>query len=93
MKNYLIIQNQKSLSLPSGKIGFRSQQDKVEIVDKELFFNKASPDLLRRVPESFEPNLKMIKELIKKTGFIPNGIEVKSHEAKFYYKINQNNGG
>ena len=91
MKNYLIIQNQKSLSLTSGKIGFRNQQDKIVIVDNDLFYNKALPDLLRKIEESYEPDMSKIKKQIKTTGDIPMGIEVSPVEPKFYYKLN--NGG
>ena len=92
MQNYLVIQDLKSLSLPSGKIGFRNQQDKIEIVAKELFFNKALPELLRHVPESYEPDMSKIKKHIKSTGDVPEGIEVLPQDSKFYYKLNQNGG-
>ena len=93
MQNYLSIQDLKSLSLPSGKIGFRNQQDKIEIIDYDLFYSKALPGLLRRVPESYEPDLKKIKEHIKTTSAIPEGIDIIPQDPKFYYKLNQNNGG
>ena len=92
MQNYLVIQDLKSLSLPSGKIGFRNQQDKIEILDYDLFYSKALPALLRHVPESYEPDMKKIKEHIKTTSEIPEGIEVSSQDPKFYYKLNQNGG-
>ena len=92
MQNYLTIQDLKSLSLPSGKIGFRNQQDKIEIINYDLFYNKALPELLRHVPESYEPDLKKIKEHIKTTSEIPEGIDIVPQEPKFYYKLNQNGG-
>lgn len=88
MENYLRQQNQKSLPLPSGTIGLRKQQDKITITDEELFYQKASPELLRHVPESFEPDMKKIKEHIKTTGEIPIGIELTPVDVKFYYKLN-----
>ena len=93
MQNYLSIQDLKSLSLPSGKISLRAQKDKVEIIDYDLFYSKALPELLRQIPESFEPDLKKIKEHIKTTSEIPEGIDITPQEPKFYYKLNQNNGG
>ena len=92
MQNYLTIQDLKSLSLPSGKIGFRNQQDKIEITDYDLFYNKALPELLRHVPESYEPDMKKIKEHIKTTSEIPEGIDITPQDPKFYYKLNQNGG-
>jgi len=93
MQNYLSIQDLKSLSLPSGKIGFRNQQNKIEIVDYDLFYNKAGNAFLRHVPESYEPDMKKIKEHIKTTSEIPEGVDITPQEPKFYYKLNQNNGG
>lgn len=91
MQNYLTIQDLKSLSLPSGKIGFRNQQEKIQIIDYDLFYKKALPVLLRHVPESYEPDMKKIKEHIKTTSEIPEGIDVIPQDPKFYYKLN--NGG
>ena len=34
MENYLMIQDLKSLSLPSGKISLRNMPDKIEIIDR-----------------------------------------------------------
>ena len=93
MQNYLIIQDLKSLSLPSGKIGFRNQVDKIEIINYDLFYNKALPELLRQVPESYEPDIPKIKMHIKNTGDIPEGLQLTPQDPKFYYKLNQNNEG
>ncbi len=89
MKNYLISQDLKSLSLPMGMIGFRKQPDIIEITDEELFITEADPGLLRHVPEKFEADLKSVKEHIKTTGEIPAGVEVRSKDPKFYYKLNE----
>src|SRR5690606_13569022 len=89
MKSYLKTHDRKSLTLPSGTIGIRKQQDKVEIVDFDLFCNKATPDLLRNVPESFEPDMQKIKSHIKTHGDIPDGIDVLPQAPKFYYKLYQ----
>lgn len=91
MENYLIIQNKKKLELPPGRIAFRSQQDKIEIIDNELFYNKALPELLRKIEESFEPDMSKIKKYIKETGDVPEGIAVSPQQPKFYIKLN--NGG
>jgi hypothetical protein len=88
MRNYLAVKDLKSLSLPNGTIGMRKQPEIVEIVDEDMFIENASPELLRHVPESYEPDLKAIKALIKDTGEIPKGVELKEQDPKFYYKLN-----
>lgn len=88
MKNYLSQKGLKSLTLPSGNIGFRKQPDKVEIIDVDAFFEKATFDLIRVVPEKFEPDLAAIKAKIKENGEIPAGVDLITPESKFYYKLN-----
>lgn len=88
MQNYLKQKNLKSLQLAPGTIGMRKQQDKIVILNEELFYEKADPQLLRHIPEAYEPDMKKIKEHIKTNGVIPDGIDVTPQEPKFYYKIN-----
>ncbi|MBS1551553.1 MAG: host-nuclease inhibitor Gam family protein [Bacteroidetes bacterium] len=88
MRNYLKQNKLKSLSLPNGNIGFRKQSDVVIIQNEEIFLENAKPELLRHVEESYEPDLKAIKDYIKKSGGdLPKGIDLKLQEAKFYYKL------
>jgi len=89
MKNYLKQNKLKTLSLPNGNIGFRKQPDIVEVTDEELFLTTAASELLRHVPEKFEADLKSIKEYIKATSEIPAGVELKSKDPKFYYKLSE----
>jgi len=88
MQNYLSQKGLKSLTLPSGNIGFRKQLDKVEIIDVDAFFEKATFDLIRVVPEKFEPDLAAIKSKIKERGEIPAGVDLITPPSKFYYKLN-----
>jgi hypothetical protein len=88
MESYLRHQRLKSLQLPPGTIGLRKQQPKIEIIDEVVFYENADPTILRRVPESFEPNLKAIKERLKTTGEIPLGTDLIEQDSKFYYKLN-----
>ncbi len=92
MKNYLEQKNIKSLTLPSGNIGFRKQPDKIAIVDADTFFEKATFDLIRVVPEKFEPDLQVIKARIKEKGEIPAGVDIVTPTPKFYYKLNNGRG-
>ncbi len=88
MKNYLKQNKLKSLSLPNGNIGFRKQSDVVIIQNEEIFLANAKPELLRHIQESYEPDLKAIKDYIKKSGGdLPKGVDLKPQEAKFYYKL------
>jgi hypothetical protein len=88
MEEYLRTREIKSMSLPAGLIGLRKQQDKIEITNEELFYEKADANLIRKIPETQEPDLKKIKEQIKQTGEVPDGVDVVSQESKFYYKLN-----
>ena len=87
MQNYLKQKNLKSLQLAPGTIGMRKQQDKILIIDEELFYEKADAGLLRRIPEAYEPDMKKIKEHIKTSSVIPDGVDVTPQEPKFYYKL------
>jgi len=88
MRNYLKQNKLKSLSLPNGNIGFRKQSDVVIIQNEEIFLENAKPELLRHVEESYEPDLKAIKDYVKQSGGdLPKGVDLKPQEAKFYYKL------
>jgi len=89
MRNYLHQNSLNKLSLPNGSIGFRKQLDSIEITDEELFLTTAASELLRHVPEKFEADLKSIKDYIKTTSEIPAGVELKSKDPKFYYKLSE----
>jgi hypothetical protein len=88
MEEYLRTREIKSMSLPAGIVGLRRQPDKVEVTNAELFYEKADAGLIRKIPETQEPDLKKIKEQIKLTGDVPDGVDVVSQESKFYYKLN-----
>jgi len=89
MRNYLNQNSLNKLSLPNGSIGFRKQPDSIEITDEELFLTTAASELLKHLPEKFEADLKSIKEYIKTTSEIPAGVELKSKDPKFYYKLSE----
>ncbi|HEY5123863.1 MAG TPA: host-nuclease inhibitor Gam family protein [Ignavibacteria bacterium] len=88
MQNYLKQKNLKSMQLAPGTIGMRKQQDKILIIDEELFYEKADSQLLRHIPEAYEPDMKKIKEFIKTSSAIPEGVDVTPQDPKFYYKLN-----
>ena len=89
---YLREEEVKTLDLPNGIIRIRKQPEKVIIVDEEKFFKKATNALLNIVPETAKPDLLKIKAWIKRTGRVPDGVEVSTSEEKFSYTIKKENG-
>ncbi len=90
MRNYLYQNSLNKLSLPNGNIGFRKQPDLLIVEDEKLFLENSKSELLRHIEESYEPDLKAIKEYIKQSGGdVPKGIELKAQDSKFYYKLNE----
>lgn len=92
MELYLKEENLKTLDLPNGVIRIRKQPEKVIIVDEEKFFKRATNAVLNIIPESIKPDLLKIKAWIKRTGRIPDGVEVINGEEKFSYTIKKENG-
>lgn len=90
---YLREENVKTLDLPNGIIRIRKMSEKVIIVDQEKFFKKATNALLNIIPESAKPDLLKIKAFIKRSGRIPDGVEVTPQDEKFSYTIKRNNNG
>ncbi len=89
IRYYLKSNGIKSLSLPNGTIGLRKKPDTLEIANEELFYENAKVEFLRHNPESYEPDLKAIKDYIKQTSELPKGVILKSQEPKFYYKLTE----
>ena len=89
---YLKEENLKTLDLPNGTIRMRKQPEKVIVVDEEKFYKRATSALLNIIPESAKPDLLKIRSWIKKTGRIPDGVEVTTGEEKFSYTIKKENG-
>lgn len=89
---YLREEDLKTLDLPNGIIRIRKQPEKVMIVDEEKFFKKAASALLNIIPESAKPDLLKIKAWIKRTGRVPDGVEITSSDEKFSYTIKKENG-
>lgn len=89
IRYYLKSNGIKSLSLPNGTIGLRKKPDTLEIANEELFYENAKVKFLRHNPESYEPDLKAIKDYIKQTSELPKGVILKSQEPKFYYKLTE----
>ena len=92
LESYLKAESIKTLDLPNGIIRLRKQAEKVMVVNEEKFFKKATSALLNIIPESAKPDLLKIKAWIKRTGRVPEGVEViTSQEEKFSYTIKKEN--
>jgi len=90
---YLREEKLKTLDLPNGIIRIRKQPEKITVIDEEKFFKKATNALLNIIPETAKPDLLKIRSWIKRTGRVPDGVEIQSPEDKFSYTIKRNNNG
>ena len=90
---YLREEDVKTIDLPNGIIRIRKQPEKISVVDEEKFFKKATSELLSIKPEIAVPDLLKIKAWIKRTGRVPDGVEVSTQEEKFSYTIKRNDNG
>ena len=90
---YLKEEELKTLDLPNGIIRIRKQPEKISVIDEEKFFNAATSNLLSIKPEVAVPDLLKIRSFIKKTGRVPDGVEVSTQEEKFSYTIKRNDNG
>ncbi len=79
--------DKKTIDLPNGILKVRKSPDKAEVVDLELFLSKANADLVTVIPEQIKPNLKNIKNFIKMTTKVPDGVRVIEGKEEFSYTI------
>ena len=79
--------DKKTIDLPNGILKVRKSPDKAEVVDLDLFLQKATNDLITVIPEQIKPNLKNIKNFIKMTTKVPDGVRVIEGKEEFSYSI------
>lgn len=76
----------KSLKTPWGKVGFRAQQDEIEVVDdeavKEQIIEGKLPEDIQKV--KIEISKSALNKYIKESGDIPDGVKVTPRPDKFY---------
>lgn len=75
--------NVKTIELPHGKLQIRKRPDKVRVEDMEAFMNNAKSEMLRTIPESFKPDINSIKNYIKRTGRVPEGVKYTEGQEAF----------
>jgi len=83
----------KSVTLPHGVLKLRLGRDKVEITDLDKFLKVAEKrDLLKKVPESYEPDLQKTLAYVKTYGFL-TGVTLIPAQTKFSYTTKGNGNG
>jgi phage host-nuclease inhibitor protein Gam len=95
LETYIRSTGDKTITLPHGQIKLRQGRQKVQVIDMDKFLRAGERlNLLRKIPESYEPDLQAIYQHIKLTGEIPPGVDVISGETKFSYSLARggNNG-
>jgi phage host-nuclease inhibitor protein Gam len=95
LEGYIRSSGDKTITLPHGQIKLRQGRQKVQVIDMDKFLKAGERlNLLRKIPESYEPDLSAIYQHIKFTGEIPQGVDVISGETKFSYSLTRggNNG-
>jgi phage host-nuclease inhibitor protein Gam len=96
LEGYIRSTGEKTITLPHGQIKLRQGRQKVQVIDMDKFLKVGEKlNLLRKVPESYEPDLQAINQHIKLTGEIPRGVDVIPGETKFSYSLKRggNNNG
>jgi phage host-nuclease inhibitor protein Gam len=94
LEQYIRSTSEKTISLPHGQIKLRQGRQKVQIIDMDKFLKVGDRlNLLRKIPESIEPDLPAIHHYIKTTGEIPRGVDVIPAETKFSYSLTRIQGG
>ncbi|MGA2624237.1 MAG: host-nuclease inhibitor Gam family protein [Bacteroidota bacterium] len=95
LEQFMRSTDEKTINLPHGTIKLRLGRDKVEIADLQKFLaDKSNQQFLRVVPEAYEPDLQSLNQHIKRTGHLPEGVNLIPAEAKFHYttiKRSENN--
>ena len=96
LEGYIRSTGEKTITLPHGQIKLRQGRQKVQVIDLSKFLKIGDRlNLLRKIPESIEPDLQAIQQHIKRTGEIPVGVDVIPGATKFSYSLTRggNNNG
>lgn len=79
----------KTIELPHGTMKIRKMPDRVEITDLEAFIKNATEEMVVIIPEKLKPDLNKIKQYIKKTSHIPEGVTYIEGSEEFKLKLNK----
>ena len=87
LEGYMKSTGEKTMSLPHGELKLRKGRDKIEITDMEKFLPVAeAKGLLRPIPESYEPDMRVLLDYAKYSGVTPPGCSLIPASTKFTYK-------
>lgn len=90
LEGWLRESKEKTKVLPHGVIKMRKSPDRIEIENLEIFMNSADQSTLSITPETRKPDLNKIKSLIRKTGIIPEGVNIVQGVEKLTVTIKEN---
>jgi len=76
-------QERKTLHLPHGELRLRAMPERVVINEAEFRLDRE--EFVRVIPEQRVPDLLKVRQHIKATGEIPEGVEVHFQDPKFSY--------
>ena len=94
LEQYIRSTEEKTINLPHGVIKLRLGRDKIEITDMDKFVPFAQrKNLLRHIPESFEPDMSKVYQYVKSTGVIPQGVMLTQATTKFSYTTKGKDNG
>ncbi|MBL4896313.1 MAG: host-nuclease inhibitor Gam family protein [Erythrobacter sp.] len=86
---FMMGQEQKTMNLPNGSLKMRVRQEKVEITDPKIVINWVGTSTLtsewsmKLLTKKITVSKAGVKEYMKATGEIPDGIEVTQQEPSF----------
>ena len=87
LEQYMKSTDEKTMALPHGELKMRKGRDKIEIVDMQKFLPVAeAKGLLRSIPESYEPDMRVLLDYAKYSGITPPGCSLIPASTKFTYK-------
>ncbi|MBC8256150.1 MAG: host-nuclease inhibitor Gam family protein [Candidatus Marinimicrobia bacterium] len=84
LKAYMVNSGKKTEKLVNGTLSLRKQQPKIEILDEGLLFESGE---FIRTKTSSSIDKAEIRNHIKQTGEIPDGVEFIERDDKFGYKV------
>jgi uncharacterized membrane protein YqiK len=92
LEQFMRASGEKTVNLPHGTMKLRLGRDKVEITDLQQFLNnKSNQEFLKVIPESYQPDTQEIVKYVKRTGDVPDGINLIPAETKFSYTTIRSN--
>ena len=95
LDSYARSTGEKTVRLPHGILKLRKGRDRIVITSMEEFLkNPGNSNLLKQIPESFQPDMDAIGNYFKRTGGkVPDGCEFIPGEVTFTYTTTEQSNG